>query len=151
MRLFYNCSQIMLALEAILGTLLVMNHILYLIFILFSLLSWIQQHHQQTPFAWFCPKCCKFSEGWQLLGKCSLIHWLWYLEEPLKDSCGLLGSHGSTCVIGIPGFCLELVPLQGLELGDDMSLGVYVCGNRRDWSPHSWGLVTCGAPPSGLS
>lgn len=41
-RLFYNCSQIMLALEAILGTPLVMNHILYLILILFFLLSWIQ-------------------------------------------------------------------------------------------------------------
>lgn len=41
-RLFYNCSQIMLALGAILGTPLVMNHILYLILILFLLLSWIQ-------------------------------------------------------------------------------------------------------------
>jgi hypothetical protein len=61
-RLFYNCSQIMLALEAILGMPLVMNHILYLILILFSLLSWIHWQHQQILCAWHCLRCWKYLE-----------------------------------------------------------------------------------------
>lgn len=42
-------------------------------------------------------------------------------------------------VSGIPGFCLELVPLQGLELGDDMSLGVYVCVGTGGIGAHAAG------------
>lgn len=54
--LFCNCSQIMLAPAAILGTALVLNHILYLILILFLVLSWIQEPYQQTLCAGRCPR-----------------------------------------------------------------------------------------------
>lgn len=67
--LFCNCSQIMLAPEAILGTALVLNHIFYLILILFLLLSWIQEPNQQTPCAGRCPRCGKCLGEWDRLGK----------------------------------------------------------------------------------
>lgn len=77
--LFCNCSQIMLAPEAILGTALVLNHIFYLILILFLLLSWIQEPNQQTPCAGRCPRCGKCLGEWDRLGKSSC------LEQPPRD------------------------------------------------------------------
>lgn len=69
-RLFYNCSQIMLALESILGAPLVMNHILYLILILFLLLSWIQlASYPQTRCACRCRRYRRCLEESEMLGR----------------------------------------------------------------------------------
>lgn len=107
-RLFYNCSQIMLALGAILGTLLVMNHILYLISFSFPSCPGFNSAINKHCTPGFGLGVASSQNNGELLAKGSLIHQSRYREEPRRDSGRLLGSPQSSCVTGPRAcWCLE--------------------------------------------